>query len=250
MRLLDDAVAWAAPSGRPVSARAHPRASGTDERPIEIPWCLARYGGEPRLLDVGYVFAEPGVSLALVALGADRLVGVDLASADVPGSRERQSRPAALPFDSGTFDVAIAISTLEHVGQDNSQYGLSAEQDSRAGRGAPRAASGARRRRASARHGADGRGGRRASPRAGGAAPATWVDRFEAAGFLVWEDELYELGDEGWQSVTALSSARYGERGPGASAVLCAELRPARLGARLRLAVRDRRHADEPRRAI
>ena len=80
--------------------------------------------------------------------------------------------------------------------------------------------------------------------------PAAWVERFEAAGFLVWEDELYELGADGWRSVTTLSDAGYGERGPGASAVLCAELRPARLGARLRLAVRDRRHADEPRRSV
>ena len=44
-------------------------------------------------------------------------------------------------------------------------------------------------------------------------------------------------------------SARYGERGPAASAVLCAELRPKSLGETVRLAVRDFRHRDEPRRS-
>jgi hypothetical protein len=80
-------------------------------------------------------------------------------------------------------------------------------------------------------------------------APGDWIARFEAAGFVVWEDELYELRDEGWRSVPALSAnVRYGARGPGASAVLCAELRPRTMGARLRLAVRDRRYSDDVRR--
>ncbi len=251
VRLLDDAVAWAS-SQRAAGERPRniPAPPGTDERPIEIPWCLARYGGEPRLLDVGYVFAEPAYLTALVALGADRLVGVDLAAADVPGLESVRADLRALPFDDGTFDVVIAISTLEHVGQDNSQYGLAVEHDHASLDGALREV-----------HrvlDADGRllvtvptgAADEFRPEQAVLAPATWVDRFEAAGFLVWEDELYELGREGWQSVTALSNARYGERGPGATAVLCAELRPARLGARLRLAVRDRRHADEPRRAV
>ena len=55
VRVLDDAVAWAtaqrAADERPRNLVAP---AGTDERPIEIPWCLARYRGEPRLLDVGY----------------------------------------------------------------------------------------------------------------------------------------------------------------------------------------------------
>src|SRR5207237_3691009 len=79
--------------------------------------------------------------------------------------------------------------------------------------------------------------------------PASWVALFEAAGFLVFEDELYVLGEQGWQAAGSADGLRYGERGPGASAVLCAELRPRRLREVVRLAVRDRRHPDEPRRA-
>jgi hypothetical protein len=67
----------------------------------------------------------------------------------------------------------------------------------------------------------------------------------------VFEDEVYELGDEGWRSTASFSpgGVRYGERGPGASAVLCAELRPRRISELVRLAVRDVRHRDEPRRS-
>jgi SAM-dependent methyltransferase len=251
VRLLDDAVAWAAAQR---AAGERPRnltaPAGTDERPVEIPWCLARYRAEARVLDVGYVFAEPAYLSGLVALGAGGLVGVDLASAEVPGLDSVTADLRELPFGDGSFDLAIAISTLEHVGRDNTQYGLAAEQDDGSLDAALREL-----------HrvlDADGRllvtvpttAADELRPEQAVLAPAAWVGRFEAAGFLVWEDELYELGDDGWRSVTALGEARYGERGPGASAVLCAELRPARLGSRLRLAVRDRRHADEPRRAV
>ena len=66
----------------------------------------------------------------------------------------------------------------------------------------------------------------------------------------MWEDELYELGADGWRSVSTLTPGlEYGARGPGASAVLCAELRPRGISTRLHLAVRDRRYPDDPRRA-
>jgi hypothetical protein len=58
--------------------------------------------------------------------------------------------------------------------------------------------------------------------------PEGWRARFRDAGFLVFEDELYELTSGGWRSAPAFVAAgvRYGERGAGASAVLCAELHP------------------------
>src|SRR4051812_14570214 len=125
LKRLDDAVAWAA-AQRAASAR--PRnlgaPAGTDERPIEIPWCLARYGGEQRVLDVGYAFAEPAYLAGLVGLGAPELTGVDLVAAEVPGLVSVAADLRSLPFENGAFDLAIAISTLEHVGRDNTQYGL------------------------------------------------------------------------------------------------------------------------------
>ena len=56
--------------------------------------------------------------------------------------------------------------------------------------------------------------------------------------------------DDGWRSATLAeaSGARY--RGDdGAGAVLLAELRPASVGTKVRLAVRDRRYRDDPRRS-
>ena len=246
VRLLDDSIAWAAAQRR---AGARPRnleaPAGTDERPIEIPWCLARYGGEPRLLDVGYAFAEPAYLAGLVGLGAPELTGVDLVAAEVPGLESVQADLRDLPFASGAFDVAIAISTLEHVGRDNTQYGLRSED------GDSLDAALRELRRVTERllvTVPTGEG--ELLPEQAVFTPAEWIERFERAGFLVWEDELYELGADGWRSVSALSpELKYGDRGPGASAVLCAELRPGRISAKLRLAVRDRRYPDDARRA-
>jgi SAM-dependent methyltransferase len=246
VRALDDSVAWAAAQRR---AGARPRelhaAPGTDERPIEIPWVLARYAGERRVLDVGYAFAEPAYLAGLVELEVPELTGVDLASEEVPGLASVQADLRDLPFADGAFDVAFAISTLEHVGRDNSQYGLAAEHDDEALDAAL-----SELRRVSRRLLVTVPGGAgELLPEQAVLAPDEWVERFEHAGFLVWEDELYELGDEGWRSVRELSPGlRYGQRGPGASAVLCAELRPRRISDRMRLAVRDRRYRDEPRR--
>ncbi|HTR33697.1 MAG TPA: hypothetical protein VMH47_07460, partial [Gaiellaceae bacterium] len=64
-----------------------------------------------------------------------------------------------------------------------------------------------------------------------------------------FEDELYELGPDGWRSVLELTPGiRYGTRGPGASAVLCAELHPGTIGEKLRLALRDVRYRHDVRR--
>ena len=246
VRVLDDAVAWAAAQRR---AAARPRnleaPAGTDERPIEIPWCLARYAGESRLLDVGYAYAEPAYLAGLVGLGAPELTGVDLAVAEVPGLRSVQADLRDLPFEDAAFDVAIAISTLEHVGRDNSQYGLGAEEGDSLDAALRELRRVAERLLVTVPTG----DGELLAEQAV-FTPAEWVERFERAGFLVWEDELYELGVDGWRSVTELSPGlMYGDRGPGASAVLCAELRPSRISAKLRLAVRDRRYPDDPRRA-
>jgi Methyltransferase domain len=243
LRRLEDGVAWAAAqrraTERPRNLEAPPP---VDERPIEIPWCLSRIRDGERVLDVGYAFAEPVYLDALSALGG--VTAVDLALRNVPGVRSVQADLRDLPFADHAFDVAVAISTLEHVGRDNTQYGLEAES-------ADTLAAALRELRRVA-----GRllvtvptGERELLPEQAVYEPQEWTRRFEDSGFVVFEDELYELGADGWRSVGELSPGlRYGARGPGASAVLCAELRPATIGGRLRLAVRDLRHRDEIRR--
>jgi SAM-dependent methyltransferase len=243
VRLLDDALGfarWARAAGERPRELTAP--AGSDERPVEIPWCLARYRGETNVLDVGYAFAEPVYLAALTQLGATRLVGVDLAEAEVPGLEAVCADLRALPFRDREFDVVFCISTVEHVGQDNARYGIEP------GRGGMEKALRELR-----------RVGRRilitvpaGEPGDHGwfvqLDPERWLDLFRSTGLLVFEHELYELSDDGWRSTPSLPAegVRYGERGPGASAVLCAELHPRTAGAVLREQVRRLRRRGSP----
>jgi SAM-dependent methyltransferase len=246
LELLDDGLARArverARSGRPRELRAP---AWSDERAIEIPWCLARYGGERRVLDVGSANAIPAYLEGLRALEAPDLVTVDLAE---PADIVADVRD--LPFEDGRFDLAICISTLEHVGRDNAVYGLDSSPDDDGHEAALREL-----------HRVLARDGRLLLSVPTGEredlgwhlqrAPLEWIDMFERSGFVVFEDELYLHAPEGWRNATLAEAeaARYGSGGPGAGAVLLAELRPARLREKVRLAVRDARLSDEPRRS-
>jgi len=230
VRVLDDGIAFA----RGARARGErPRwlqgPSGTDERVIELPWVLARLRGD-RALEVGYAFAEAPYLAALLQAGFDELTGVDLAETGVPGMTTVRADVRDLPFDSHSFDLALCVSTLEHVGADNSGYGLEAEDDA-----ASRLTALRELRRVLAANGRllitvpcgepEDYGWFRQDDVRG------WTRLFTRAGFFVEEQEVYELTAEGWRASPELVSAglRYGERGPAASAVLCAELSPRRL---------------------
>ncbi len=255
--LLDDAVAHAAAERakpRAVAGPARPRLlrapASSDERAIEIPWCLARYGGERRVLDVGYAFAEPAYLAGLVGLGAAELSGADLAEKDVPGLRSVVADVRDLPFGDGALDLVLCLSTLEHVGRDNDVYAVDAPHDDAGDEAAlrelRRVLAGGGRLLLSVPTGvSDDQGWQVQRP------PEDWVALFERSGFLVYEDELYVRGEDGWRSATTAeaSAARYGAGGPGAGAVLLAELHPRSVGERVRLAVRDVRHRAEPRRS-
>jgi SAM-dependent methyltransferase len=253
--VLDDALAFAAgiraqPRERvgPIRPRNLRAPASSDERAIEIPWCLARYDGETRVLDVGYAFAEPAYLAGLVALGASGLAGADLAEADVPGLRPIVGDVRDLPIDKGAFELVLCISTLEHVGRDNDVYAVDAPRDEHGDEAALREL-----------HRVLERGGRLLVSVPTGErddqgwqlqrTPADWISVFERAGFVVYEDELYVRDDDGWHtaSLAEASAARY--RDDGAGAVLLAELHPASVGEKVRLAVRDVRYRDEPRRS-
>jgi hypothetical protein len=233
VRALDDAIAFAAwaraADERPRELRAPPG----DERPIEIPWCLSRYRGEP-LLDVGYAFAEPAYLAALVGLDAPALVGVDLADADVPGLRSVVADVRSLPFRDREFGVAVCISTLEHIGRDNRIYGLAGEQ----GAGGPVEALRELRRVAERTLISVPTGEREELDWLVQLPPDEWLAHFESAGFFVFEHEVYALGDGGWGPAPAFEPAGVRFAGTHASAVLCAELHPATLRRRAREAAR------------
>jgi SAM-dependent methyltransferase len=237
---------------RAVKGPARPRGlrapAGIDERAIEIPWCLSRYDAERRVLDVGYAFAEPAYLAGLAALGAEELVGADLAEAAVPGLRSVVADVRRLPFDDASFDLVLCISTLEHVGRETAIYDVDADRDERGDETALREL-----------HRVLARDGRLLVTVPTGEhdeqdwqvqrTPGEWIELFERTGFLVFEDELYVHDGDGWRSA-ALEEARTARyEGSRAGAVLLAELRPGTFGGKLRLAARDVRHRGEARRS-
>ena len=229
VRELDDAVALglgARARGERVTWLRAP--GGTDERVVEIPWVLSRLRASGRVLEVGYAFAETAWLGALLRSGVE-LVGVDLATRDVEGMETAEADVRELPFPDRSFDQILLVSTLEHVGADNTVYGIEAA----AGVGARQEAL-QELRRVLRREGSllatvplgepGDHGWFRQEDERG------WTSLFARAGWFLEEVELYELGEEGWHASTSFrpEGVRYGERGPAASAVLCAELSPGR----------------------
>jgi len=216
LRALEDAVARAA-AARAAGERPHELTSlrGIDERPVELAWTLGRFVRAERMLDVGYAFAEPAWLAAVTTLGAREVVGVDLAERDVPGVRGVVADVRRLPFADGAFDVIFCISTLEHVGRDNTRYGGRNEED-----GAAPLAALNELRRVTARRGRIfvtvpcGEGGSDWYLRE---PPDTWRERFREADLYIYDDELYSETAEGWRATSA-----------GDAALLCAELHPGR----------------------
>jgi SAM-dependent methyltransferase len=203
---------------------------GTDERVIEIPWVLSRLLQTGRVLEVGYAFAEPAYLVGLLRAGVE-LVGVDLAARDVEGIETVEADVRSLPFPDRSFDQVLLVSTLEHVGADNSVYGLAAERDGGDARlAALRELARVLRPRGSllltVPLGEPGdHGWFRQEDEQG------WTSLLSRAGLFVEELEQYELKADGWRAAPSFEpeGVRYGERGPAASAVLCADLSPGRL---------------------
>ena len=204
--------------------------AGTDERVIELPWVLSRLRAG-RVLEVGYAFAEPPYLGALLRSELE-LVGADLASLDVEGMETVEADVRDLPFSDDSFDQVLLVSTLEHIGADNSVYGLEQDEPDTAD---ARLAALRSIRRVLRRNGSllctvplgepGDYGWFRQEDEAG------WLRVFSRAGYFVEERESYELSFEGWQASQDFRAEgiRYGERGPAASAVLCADLRPGRF---------------------
>jgi SAM-dependent methyltransferase len=244
VELLDDGLARARferlREGRPRELMAP---AWSDERAIEIPWVLARYTGERRVLDIGTAFAERAYVEGLQELGAADLVTLDLAEpADVIADVRD------LPFEDGRFDLALCISTLEHIGRDNATYDVDAPRDEHGDEAAlrelRRVLAGNGRLLVSVPTGVHDDQGWQVQRE-----PLEWIELFERCGFLVYEDELYVRDDDGWRTATLAEAERATYAEHGAGSVLLAELRPGTVGEKLRLAVRDVRHRGVARRS-
>ena len=230
VRQLDDAIAL----GLAARARGEPliwlqAPAGTDERVIEVPWVLSRLVPSGRVLEVGYAFAEAPYLAALLRSGVE-LVGVDLAGRDVEGMERVQADVRDLPLPDADVDQALLVSTLEHVGADNSGYGLEAEEAPASRADALRELGRVLRPRArllvTVPLGEPGdHGWFRLDDVAG------WNGLFASAGLFVEEQEAYELTADGWRAAPGFRAegVGYGDHGPAASAVLCTALSVGRL---------------------
>jgi SAM-dependent methyltransferase len=228
LRLLDDATEAALAGDG--AARFLEAPAEADERAVEIPWALSRLRGAERVLDVGTANAHPAYLAALLRTRPRELVAADLVAPEVPGARSVVADVRTLPFPDRAFDLALCISTLEHVGRDNRVYGVATD-DARGGE---------EKALAELRRVLDRRGRLVVTVPCGEPEERDWFvqhDRdgwnalFLGGGFAVVDQEVYERRPEGWRAADPFDSAgvRYGERGAGASAVLCTELRPRSL---------------------
>ena len=230
VRELDDAVALGLGArARRERIRWLQAPPETDERVVEIPWVLSRLRTAGRVLDVGYAFAEPAYLAGLLRADIE-VAGVDLAVRDVGPMESVQADIRALPFPDRSFDQVLLVSTLEHIGADNTVYGLEAESDDDS-----RLVALLELARVLERDGSllvtvplgepGDHGWFRQEDERG------WTSLFVGAGLFTEELEAYELGADGWRAAPSFEpeGVRYGERGPAASAVLCADLSPGRL---------------------
>ena len=101
---------------------------GLDERVVEYPWLISQLSGG-RVLDAGSVLNHAHI-LDRVLPGIESLSITTLQpepeSFPERGVRYHYGDLRDLPLENGSFDAVVCLSTLEHVGMDNSIYGADA----------------------------------------------------------------------------------------------------------------------------
>jgi hypothetical protein len=95
---------------------------GDTERCIEIPWAMSCYQGEQKALDVGYANAEERYLKEILSLQIPQLYGLDRIKKDVAGIIPAVADIRQTGFPEGFFDLVFCISTIEHIGRDNTIY--------------------------------------------------------------------------------------------------------------------------------
>ncbi len=95
---------------------------GSDERAVEIPWAISCYQGERKVLEVGCGFCTQEYIERLKKLPIEELHGIDISSASSPDFIRKTADIRDTGYKPDYFDMIFCISTLEHIGMDNSRY--------------------------------------------------------------------------------------------------------------------------------
>ncbi len=196
---------------------------GLTERVVEIPWVLRSLpaGSRTRVLDIGTAFS-PVVYKRLLVRAPQTVEVADLAAAEILHLRTHVADVRSLPLPSDSFDVAICLSTLEHVGMDNTSYNVASggggDVDAlrELGRVAPLVL-------VTVPAGADADMGWQRQY-----APSTFRRVVEQAGLAVQRLQVFAHDPvRGWSAVEedSVAGRSYGENATAAAAIVCAELR-------------------------
>ena len=95
---------------------------GDTERYIEIPWAISEYSDEHTVLDIGYANAEERYIASLLSLKIPNLHGLDISEKKIDGIISHTGDIRQTNFEDNFFDFVFCISTIEHIGRDNSKY--------------------------------------------------------------------------------------------------------------------------------
>ena len=203
-----------------------PVGPGMSERVIEIPWVLSRCRGARSVLDIGYSHAPAVYISVLATMGIEALCGVDIVPRPVPGFHGVGADVRALPFPRGCFDLLLCVSTLEHIGKDNTRYGDVPHDEGQGDRAALEDMLRVLR-----------PGGRLlVTVPFGLAEDHGWFRQYDATGWdallaglpaSTSHESAYKLTGVGWNRCPSrgdLALCRYGEGAPGATSLLCVEL--------------------------
>jgi SAM-dependent methyltransferase len=101
-------------------------AVGFDERVVEYAWLASRLP-RGKVLDAGSTLNHAHILERLLPR-IDELHVVTLApeAVEFPSVSYAYADLRELPYEDGSFDVVVSLSTLEHVGMDQSTYGIEA----------------------------------------------------------------------------------------------------------------------------
>jgi O-antigen chain-terminating methyltransferase len=202
------------------------RAVGSVERVVEIPWVLSRWTGARRVLDIGTAFAYSLYVRRLQRMGIPELHGLDLGARRIKGIRMVRGDVRRMPYLDHSFDLILCVSTLEHIGFDNSRY--TAAQGGERVAGDIAALNEMRRVLA--------RGGRIIVTVPFGKLEVrdwfrqydmeTWKLLIAETGLAATEQKVFAHGADGWKPAdpASLRLRGYAEGVPGAAGVLCAVL--------------------------